>query len=314
QTSSVWRIVCLLCLCLPTQIPSAICGQAPLRDRNRIVGGEDTMAGDWPWQVSIHVIGFGHHCGGTLITKDWVLSAAHCFQEIRPPYIEMYFGRLKQSGSNPYEAYRRASRTIIHPNYDSFTFDNDIALIQLSSSVSFFHNIRPVCLAAANSKFAAGTESWVTGWGKLQSEGTNLSDVLQEVMIPIVSNSDCDNAYGGITRNMICAGSLNQGGKDACLGDSGGPMVSRNGPRWIQSGIVSFGSKDCAKSKYPGVYTRVSQYQDWIQSNTNINPTGFVVFNSTSNSNFRSVPNLFLFPISLTFSFIPLAFSLFLSS
>uniref|UniRef100_A0A672KFX8 Trypsin II-P29-like n=1 Tax=Sinocyclocheilus grahami TaxID=75366 RepID=A0A672KFX8_SINGR len=207
---------------------------------------------DWPWQVSIHVIGFGHHCGGTLITKDWVLSAAHCFQE-----YEVYGLKIHLYINN-------TSRTIIHPNYDSFTFDNDIALIQLSSSVSFFHNIRPVCLAAANSKFAAGTESWVTGWGKLQSEGTNLSDVLQEVMIPIVSNSDCDNAYGGITRNMICAGSLNQGGKDACLGDSGGPMVSRNGPRWIQSGIVSFGSKDCAKSKYPGVYTRVSQYQDWI--------------------------------------------------
>lgn len=83
----------------------------------------------------------------------------------------MYFGRLSQSGSNPYETFRIASRIINHPNYDESTIDNDIALIQLSSSVTFSDYIRPVCLAAANSTFAAGTESWVTGWGKLQSEG-----------------------------------------------------------------------------------------------------------------------------------------------
>ncbi len=83
----------------------------------------------------------------------------------------MYFGRLSQSGSNPYETKRTASQIINHPNYGSPPFDNDIALVQLSSSVNFSNYIRPVCLAAVNSTFVTGTESWVTGWGKLQHGG-----------------------------------------------------------------------------------------------------------------------------------------------
>ncbi|CAM4295245.1 unnamed protein product [Leuciscus chuanchicus] len=146
-----------------------VCGRAPLN--SRIVGGENAAAGAWPWQVSIHVIGFGHSCGGALITKDWVLSAAHCFERFNASYIEVYFGRLKQSGSNPNETSRTASRIISHPNFVHPNPDNDIALVQLSSSVTFSDDIKPVCLAAAGSVFSAGTESWVTGWGRLQSGG-----------------------------------------------------------------------------------------------------------------------------------------------
>uniref|UniRef100_A0A672LH33 Zgc:123295 n=1 Tax=Sinocyclocheilus grahami TaxID=75366 RepID=A0A672LH33_SINGR len=295
---------------------SSVCGRAPLN--NRIVGGENATAGDWPWQVSIHLtfqdIDFGHFCGGTLINKDWVLSAAHCFQWFNASYIVMYFGRLNQSGSNPYETNRTARRNINHPYFNISNPDNDIALVQLSSSVSFSDYIKPVCLAATGSVFGGGTESWVTGWGKLQPDG-EVPDILQEVMIPIVNNSACANAYGGvnisITSNMICAGLLNQGGKGACQGDSGGPMISKSSSLWIQSGIVSFGQR-CADPTFPTVFARVSPYQDWIKNNTGSNPPGFVKFNSTSNSNFGSVPNLLLFPLSLTFSLIP--FSLFLTS
>ncbi|XP_067234851.1 chymotrypsinogen A-like [Chanodichthys erythropterus] len=273
-----------------------VCGRAPLSDR--IVGGENATAGSWPWQVSIHVIGFGHNCGGTLITKDWVLSAAHCFQNFGVSNTLMYFGRLNQSSSNPKETSRTASRIIRHPNYNGSTFDSDIALIQLNSSVNFSDYIKPVCLAAAGSVFNAGTESWVTGWGRLQYGG-QIPDTLQEVTIPIVNNTDCDKAYEGInisiTSNMICAGLLNQGGKSSCQGDSGGPMVSKKDSLWIQSGIVSF-SKGCARPKYPGVYSRVSQYQNWIKSYMSSNPPGFVEFNTekpSSNSSFRSNERLY---------------------
>ncbi|XP_016101056.1 coagulation factor XI-like [Sinocyclocheilus grahami] len=191
-----------------------VCGRAPLS--NKIAGGGGAKAGDWPWQVSIHVVGFGHNCGGSLITKDWVLSAAHCFQSVGVPETLMYFGRLSQSGSNPFETNRTARQIINHPNYYNLSKDNDIALIELSSSVTFSDYIRPVCLAAAGSVFGGGTESWVTGWGRLQLKG-EVPDILQEVMIPIVNNSACANAYGArITSNMICAGLLNQGGKDSC--------------------------------------------------------------------------------------------------
>ncbi|XP_051746581.1 trypsin-2-like isoform X2 [Ctenopharyngodon idella] len=282
-----------------------VCGQAPLN--NKIVGGEDATAGSWPWQVSIQSAKYGgHFCGGSLISKDWVLSAAHCFQNSLGT-IEIYLGRQSQSGLNPYEEFRTVSQVINHPNYDSASNDNDIALLQLSSSVTFSDYIKPVCLAATGSVFTAGTKSWVTGWGALQSGGSS-PDILQEVMIPIVSNSDCNNAYGGgITSNMICAGLLNEGGKDSCQGDSGGPMVSRNGSVWIQSGIVSFGN-GCADPKYPGVYARVSQYNNWINYNIGSNQPGYVEFNS---SEFGSSLNLLLFSISLTFSFIPFICTIF---
>ncbi|XP_067219202.1 chymotrypsin-like elastase family member 2A [Chanodichthys erythropterus] len=291
-----------------------VCGRAPLN--NKIVGGEDATAGSWPWQVSIYVTGISHNCGGTLITKDWVLSAAHCFQKIDVSKVVMYFGRLRQFGSNPNETSRTASRIINHPNYDSSPFDNDIALVQLSSSVNFTDYIKPVCLAAAGSVFDGGTESWVTGWGRLQPDG-QLPNTLQQVMMPIVSNSDCDKAYlliNRITSNMICAGFLNQQEKSICPGDSGGPVLSRNGSLWIQSGISSFTSKKCDDPKYPSVFARVSRYQDWIKSYMGNNTPGFVEFNASSNSNFGSVPNLLLFSLSLTFSIIPFTFSLYLAS
>ncbi|ROK56432.1 Serine protease 27 [Anabarilius grahami] len=304
-----------------------VCGRAPLS--NRIVGGENATAGSWPWQVSIHVFGTSHNCGGTLITKDWVLSAAHCFQNFLLSDVVMYFGRLNQSGSNPNEISRTARQIINHPNYNSSTFDNDIALVQLSSPVNFTDYIKPVCLAAAGSVFDGGMESWATGWGRLQPDDTELPDRLQEVMIPIVNNSDCNNAYeGAITNNMICAGLLNQGGKSACQGDSGGPMVSRKNSLWIQSGIVSFGMR-CADPKYPTVFARVSQFQEWIVPYMGSNPPGFVEFKTdiqqstpnttktptlTSNSNFGSVPNLLLFSVSLMFSIIPVTLSLYLAS
>ncbi|KAK2917106.1 hypothetical protein Q8A67_001480 [Cirrhinus molitorella] len=252
-----------------------VCGRARLK--SKVFGGENARTKNWPWQVSIHY-NYTHHCGGTLITKDWVLSAAHCFQDHDESDTVMYFGRLRQFGSNPYETNRTARRIIKHPKYDRFNGDNDIALVQLSSSVTFTERIKPVCLAAAGSVFAAGTQSWVTGWGSLQSEAKPF-DLLQEMMVPVVNNSDCDNVYGGnITNNMICAGLLNQVEKGVCTGDSGGPVVSRKGFLWIQSGILSFG-KECVNPKYPTVSTRVSQYQNWIKSYLGSNRPGFVAFN-----------------------------------
>ncbi|XP_056596456.1 chymotrypsin-like elastase family member 2A [Triplophysa dalaica] len=289
-----------------------VCGQTPLN--TRIIGGEDAQAGAWPWQVSIHVednFGSYHSCGGSLINKDWVLSAAHCFKRNDPSNIVMYFGRRSKSGPNPNEISRKASQMIKHPNYDSSTFDFDIALVQLSSSVDFTNYVRPVCLAAAGSVFAGGTETWVTGFGRLQTGGT-AADTLQEVMIPIVNHIDCNKAYSGsITSNMICAGLLNVGGKSSCNGDSGGPAVNTNGSLWIQSGIVNFGSERCDDPKHPSVFARVSQYQDWIKSFTGNNPPGFVQFPSNG---FTSSLSPLLLSISLTFSIIPFTISLCRSS
>ncbi|XP_023251616.1 serine protease 27-like [Seriola lalandi dorsalis] len=261
-----------------------VCGTAPLN--TKIVGGQSAAAGTWPWQVNLHRKG-RNICGGSLINNQWVLTAAHCLSGANTSDLMIYLGRETQEGPNPNERSRSVSRVIKHPHYDDFTSDNDIALLRLSSTVDFTNFIRPVCLAAAGSVFRAGTTCWVTGWGTISViKPLPANEPLQEVDVPVVSNSQCRKAYERanvkITSNMICAG-LPEGGKDSCKGDSGGPMVSKTGSRWVQAGVVSFGI-GCAEPNFPGVYARVSEYQTWINSQISTNQPGFVTFNSSSSS------------------------------
>ncbi|XP_055797606.1 transmembrane protease serine 9-like [Salvelinus fontinalis] len=262
-----------------------VCGISPLN--TRIVGGQDAPPGSWPWQTSLQTSG-SHFCGGSLINKEWVLTAAHCFPSISTSNLVVYLGRQSQQGSNPNEVNRTITQIICHPNYSKTTSDNDMCLLKLSSPVTFTNYIRPVCLAAPGSSFYAGTTSWVTGWGTLSSGGS-VPQILQEVDVPVVGNRQCNCNYGvgSITDNMICAG-LSAGGKDSCQGDSGGPLVSKQGTRWIQSGVVSFGN-GCALANFPGVYSRVSQYQTWINSQITSAQPGFINFSSNGTDSDLSV-------------------------
>lgn len=237
--------------------------QIPLEDT--IVGGHATEPGEYPWQVLL-----AQGCGGTLIHQEWVLTAAHCVLSNGAliSNFDLYFGvhNLKQIDSLVQT--RRPAAVIPHPAYDDRAHDNDLALIKLNQPVTLNSRVGIGALATSptdDSLWLAGTLSTVTGWGALSEIGAS-ADVLQEVQVPIVSNADCNAVYwDGITENMICAGYV-EGGKDACYGDSGGPLMAMdvNGT-WKQTGIVSFGV-GCAQPYYYGVYTHVARYTVWINT------------------------------------------------
>uniref|UniRef100_A0A3P9MKG8 Peptidase S1 domain-containing protein n=1 Tax=Oryzias latipes TaxID=8090 RepID=A0A3P9MKG8_ORYLA len=239
---------------LQVLLSPAVCGKPPLNTKvgSRIVGGQAAAAGAWPWQVRLDIN--GALCGGSLINNQWILSAAHCFS------VVVYLGETEINNS-PNSVSRTVSRIIVHPNYNSPLNDNDVALLKLTSPVTFNDYISPVCLAAQGSDFPGGTTAWVTGFGTLSSGGQEVT-----LSVPVVNNTQCNSSYGIITSNMICAG-LTEGGKDSCQGDSGGPLVTKNGTAWIQAGVVSFGNK-CALPNFPGVYARVSDpgFRNTLQS------------------------------------------------
>ncbi|XP_069015081.1 serine protease 27-like [Embiotoca jacksoni] len=270
-------MILLLCKACHSQEPD--CGRVVIN--SRIVGGQDAAPGSWPWQAILFRNGT-FRCGGSLITNQWVLTAAHCLTRDDLKNSKIFLGRYNQTGGNPNEVSRTLEDIICHPKYNTHNFNNDICLLKLSAPVNFTDYIRPICLASENSAFHNGTSSWVTGFGRT-GDG-NLPNILQEVNVPIVGNNKCNCSYediAGITENMICAG-LENGGKDSCNGDGGGPLMSKDGGRWVQSGIVSFGV-GCALPRRPGVYARVSQYQEWILENINGTAPGIVDFISRGN-------------------------------
>ncbi len=154
----------------------------------------------------------------------------------------------------------------IHPKYNRITNENDLAIIKLMSKTELTESIRPICLPQKNRDYA-GQLGIVTGWGHT-SFGGSASDQLRQVSLPVWNNTSCDAAFSvAITELMLCAGNR-KGGKDSCQGDSGGPLMLQ-GPnkRWMIIGVVSWGIK-CGEPGYPGVYTRISEFVDWIKTNS----------------------------------------------
>lgn len=248
------------------------CGRPPLM-QDRIVGGLDSSVGEWPWQVDVQKSS-AHICGGSLITENWVLSAAHCFPN--PSDVSsytLYVGRYQQNGFNPHESSHKVKQIVVPSDYTDPYSGNDVALVELASPVTWSDYVSPVCLPTSDTLFPSGMMCTVTGWGNIRDNvplpgfGT-----LQKVQVPIISQSSCQEMYQtdpteqvNILYDMICAG-YQEGGKDSCQGDSGGPLVCQmvNGS-WVQAGVVSFGT-GCANANKPGVYARLTNYTDFITS------------------------------------------------
>ncbi|XP_026514082.1 serine protease 33-like [Terrapene carolina triunguis] len=279
------------------------CGQSVAS--SRIVGGQNAQNGAWPWQASIQYKGF-HICGGSLITGEWVVSAAHCFNRNLPlTGYSVSLGKYQLNIQNANTFTSAVSQVIIHGDYNPSSYASDIALAHLSRPLLYTAYILPVCLPDRNDSIANGTLCWVTGWGDVQmSESLPAPRTLQEVQVSLMDAEMCNDLYSKpitgspgsrpIKDDMVCAG-YTRGGKDSCQGDSGGPLVCSQADSWFLIGIVSWG-EGCGLPYRPGVYTRVSAYSDWIQQQLPSVESGVVnvTIRSHPNAGYTPAPTLLL--------------------
>ncbi|XP_066547101.1 chymotrypsin-like elastase family member 2A [Amia ocellicauda] len=235
----------------------------------RVVGGVDARPHSWPWQISLQYSSGGnwyHTCGGTLIARNWVLTAAHCISSRNTYRVVLGKHNLKQNEAGSLAI--SAGKIIVHEQWDSARIRNDIALVKLQSAVTVSNSIMPACLPASGTILPNNAPCYVTGWGRLWTNGP-LADNLQQALLPVVDYATCSRSdwWGSlVTQSMVCAGG--DGQLSSCNGDSGGPLnyQARDGS-WEVHGVVSFGSSlGCNYYKKPSVFTRVSAYIGWINN------------------------------------------------
>lgn len=263
----------------PTCIP--VCGQPTklISAYQRIIGGSEAPEDTIPWQVLLNI--HGRRGGGMVIGDRWVMTAAHNLilsngEKASNETVRIFMGtnEVKEYDSTP-PVY--ADSIHMHPQYNNpskVDFNNDIALIKLQNQITFNSSIMPICLPAEGATYVTGMMGLVSGFGIIEIAGRRMvTNKLNYVQLPVVSQETCIKSINSlkttrtdvpsVSSNMFCAG-VPEGGKDSCQGDSGGPFALEDNGRFWVAGIVSWGV-DCGKPGKYGVYTRVTNYLDWIK-------------------------------------------------
>ncbi|KFM81961.1 Chymotrypsinogen B, partial [Stegodyphus mimosarum] len=237
------------------------CGIAVKAPDLRIIGGREAKRGSWPWQVAILNKHREPFCGGTLLTKSWILTAAHCVRR----KLLIRIGEHDLMSDEGTEQESRVIDSFIHPDYDADTVNNDIALLKVKHPFFLNNFVQPACLPSSTDELEIDTRAIILGWGKRKDTAFFGTDHLHQAEVPIVSPEDCRENYEDyhISDNMMCAG-FKQGRVDSCAGDSGGPLLYQKNGKWTIYGITSFGEGCGQKGKY-GIYAKVAKFVRWIK-------------------------------------------------
>ncbi|XP_078508617.1 serine protease 53-like [Lissotriton helveticus] len=246
----------------------------------RIYGGSDAILGEWPWHVTFSFLGVPF-CGGSLISEEWVLTAAHCFhgnQTLRDPASwRAYLAFTSLGGTSEAQSVERGlAQIIVHEKYTNFINGYDAALVKLSTPVAFDKSIQPVCLPLVGHHFRLRSTCWTTGLEDLRP-GDKVTTVryLQKVSITLIGQKTCNCIYNSLESfehsdpvlpGMVC-GTDKDGNRGPCSGDSGGPVVCNEDGTWFLAGVISF-SLACHLPNSPTIFSAVPTFSNWIKTNT----------------------------------------------
>jgi len=254
-----WMLIFSIALLLA--LPANAHGAQP-----RVIGGSAIDITSAPWQTLL-VLNGNRQCAGAIVADHWILTVAHCVDGLTPSQVAVFTGVTQV---NTGAARIPVASVLIHPQWNPVTFLNDIALLQLSVPVSFGPGQRAIALPDGidpNTWPSAGTPATIAGWGAT-TNGGQASSTLQQAQLQILAGpgDGICGAYGAQFNALaqVCAGAPG-GGVDACQGDSGGALVVDVGGIPTVSGLVSTGI-ECALPAFPGQYTRVLTYLDWLRT------------------------------------------------
>ncbi|XP_048354930.1 complement factor D [Sphaerodactylus townsendi] len=228
--------------------------------RGRILRGEETTPHQRPYMTSLQVAG-EHICGGFLISDQWVLSAAHCLEDVGNETLQVLVGAHSLSEPERNKRLAGVQELFPHPNSSAGNPHDDLLLIQLKEKVSINSDVQFLAFQRQDRDVPAGTPCEVAGWGIISNTGKR-PDKLHQVELAVLSRATCNTRThydGAVTEKLMCTESKR---KDSCKGDSGGPLVC-NG---VAEGVVATGSRICGNWKKPGIYTRIGPYVTWIES------------------------------------------------